>query len=52
MNNALRILVLSLAGLAMVGCGNQANQDGTSESVIPSFFRVDKRRSRKKGVQG
>ncbi len=33
--------MLSLAGLAMVGCGNQANQDGTSKSVTPSFFRCE-----------
>lgn len=40
MKNTWRILALSLAGLAMVGCGNQANQDGTSESVAPSFTPV------------
>ncbi len=37
MKNALRIFALSLAGLAMVGCGNQG---GASESVTPSFTPV------------
>ena len=40
MKNSLRILVLGLAGLAMVGCGNQGENNGGSENTEPAFAPV------------